>query len=125
MALTDHTGMLARFILTPGNAAEIRAMEPLLDGIEPGEVLADKAYDSRALRESLAERGIEATIPSTRSRKRPYPYDEESYKRRHLVENLFADLKQFRGVATRYMKLVEHYESLVCLAGWVLATRAG
>ena len=71
-----------------------------------------------------------ATIPRRRQPDRPYgaprPRDDddrESYKRCHLVENLFADLKQFRGLATRYCKLVERYQSMVCLAGWVLATR--
>ena len=51
------------------------------------------------------------------------PYDHEAYRTRHLVENLLADLKQHRGVATRYCKLSERYRSSVCLAAWVIATR--
>ena len=52
------------------------------------------------------------------------PIDTERYKRRHLVENFFADLKQFRGVATRYCKLVERYRASVNLVGWFLLTKA-
>ncbi len=42
-----------------------------------------------------------------------------------MVENWFADLKQFRGLTTRYCKLVERFRAFVCLAGWYLATRGG
>ena len=50
-------------------------------------------------------------------------FDEEAYRGRHKVENLFADLKQFKGVATRYCKLAERYRAFVSLAGWLLVTR--
>ena len=50
-------------------------------------------------------------------------YDASSYRTRHLVENFFADLKQFRGIATRYCKLGERYRAFLCLAGWFLETR--
>ncbi len=62
-------------------------------------------------------------IPSTRTRKRPFPLDRERYKLRHVVENWFCDLKQFRGLATRYCKLVSRFRAFLCLASCVLATR--
>ena len=81
-----------------------------------------KAYDSNALRDDLSARGIVPTIPARRNI-RQVEYNRDSYRRRHLVENIFAALKQYRGLATRYCKLLETYEALVCLAGWMVATR--
>ncbi len=123
MACVDAKRRLVRFALIPGNAAEHRTVLPLLDGVDATELIADKAYDVKALRFELASRGIVSQIPSTRSRKLPFRYDAERYKLRHVVENWFADLKQFRGLATRYCKLVERFRAFVCLAAWVLATR--
>ena len=77
---------------------------------------ADMAYDTNANRRLIAERGARATIPPLPRRNEPIPYDRDSYARRHLVENYFADLKQFRGVATRYCQLAERFRSMVYLA---------
>ena len=115
---------MARFVLRPENAAEGKLLEPLLDGVQTSEVIADKAYDSNAIREELASRRIVATIPPKRLPGRKLrDYDAESYCLRHRVENLFADLKQFRRLATRYCKLASTFRSMVCLAGWFVATR--
>lgn len=122
MALVDRKGHLIRFTIHPGNAAESPLLPDLLDGVPASEVIADKAYDTDIIRAALASRGIIATIP-TRRRRKARPLDEASYRTRHLVENLFADLKQFRALATRYCKLASRYESLVALAGWMIATR--
>lgn len=90
---------------------------------ETRELLGDKAYDTNDVRELLASRGIIATIPSKSNRSEPLPYDERSYKGRHLVENAFMDVKQFRGVYTRFCKLAIMFEGLVHLVGWVVGTR--
>ena len=124
MALVDRDGRLVRFTVRPGNAAEVRELESLLGGVRAGEVVADKAYDAKGIRALLASRGIVATIPPRRTT-RGYVYDRESYARRHLVENLFATLKHFRGVATRYAKLASRWRALVCLAAWYAGTRSG
>lgn len=125
MALADHRGRLARFTVRPGNASENNELAPLLVGIETGELIGDKAYDSNAIRADLASRGITATIPPLRIARRAkrISYDRERYKARHLVENLFCSLKQFRGLATRYCKLASSFTSFVALAGWFIATR--
>lgn len=112
-----------RFTLKPGNAAESPVLPTLLDGVQAGELIADKAYDTNHIRSTLATRDIIATIPSKRSRLNPFPLDLEAYRTRHLVENFFAHLKLFRGIATRYCKLAESYAAFVQLAGWVIATR--
>ena len=122
--MTDRQGRFARFRLRPGNAAEVKELQPLLDGADPiGQVIADKAYDSRPLRQALQASGIEPVIPPKRSALNPPDYDVEAYKSRHLVENAFADLKQFRGIATRYCKLALMFEALVELVCWVVNTR--
>ena len=123
MALVDRDGKLLRFSVHPGNAAESPLVPALLDGVRTDELIADKAYDTDAIRKLLADNGIVATIPATKRRLRPIAYDEESYRTRHLVENLFADLKQYRGLATRYCKLGSRYESFVQLAWWCISSK--
>lgn len=125
MALVDRRGRLVRFTLHPGNVAESPTLPALIEGLETREVIADKAYDSDILRRFLAARDITATIPPRRfaGRDLRISYDKASYRTRHLVENLFADLKQFRGLATRYCKLASRFASFVALAGWFIATR--
>lgn len=79
-------------------------------------LLADRAYDANHLRRCLAERGAEAVIPSTASRKIPIPYDVQAYRQRNLVERMWARLKHFRRVATRYDKLASNYLSAILIA---------
>lgn len=123
MALVDKSGRLVRFTLRPGNAAENQELPTLLNGVHTNELIADKAYDTDAIRSALAASGIIATIPPKANRKVQYWFDEDSYRERHLVENFFADLKQFRGIATRYCKLAESFEAFINLAAWFLETK--
>ena len=68
-------------------------------------MLADKAYDAQdRVIEPLNRRGIQVVIPPKKNRLQPHPYDRVLYQARHLIENFFAKLKQFRGIATRYDK---------------------
>ena len=123
MALVDRTGRLVRFTLHPGNAAESPLLPVLLDGVETDELIADKAYDTDPIRTMLASQGIVATIPPKSNRVVQYEYDKASYRTRHLVENLFVDLKQFRSIATRYCKLADSFRAFISLARWVIDTR--
>lgn len=122
MAMVDRDGRLLRFRLKPGNAAESPLLPELLDGVQTDELIADKAYDTNHIRNLLADNGIVATIPPRRMPHRPVlpEYDRDRYRTRHLVENLFADLKQFRGLATRYCKLASRFASFVQLAWWCI-----
>jgi transposase len=72
-------------------------------------LLADRGYDSNAIRAQLARYGAEAVIPSTRTRKVPLPYSRAMYRARHQVENLWCRLKDWRRVATRYDKLARNF----------------
>ena len=123
MALVDRTGRMVRFTINPGNAAESPLLPALLDGLETDELIADKAYDTDPIRTILASQGIVATIPLKSNRVVQYEYDKASYRTRHLVENLFVDLKQFRSIATRHCKLADSFSAFISLARWVIDTR--
>lgn len=79
-------------------------------------LLADRGYDADHLRRLLAQRGAEAVIPSTASRRAPIPYDVLAYRDRNRVERMWCRLKDFRRIATRYDKLARNYLSSVLLA---------
>ena len=81
----------------------------LLEGLSPRRVLADKAYDSNALRGLIASMGAEAVIPCNPTRKQPIPYDFEAYKVRNTVERCFNKLKHFRRIATRFDRRATHF----------------
>lgn len=77
----------------------------MLPQIQAKAVLADKAYDAQErVIDPLIKREIEVVIPSKKNRLEPRAYDQVLYQARHLIENFFAKLKQFRGIATRYDK---------------------
>jgi transposase len=80
------------------------------------EVVGDRAFDGDALRCGLLDRGIVPQIPSKRNRIDPWPLLDEAYRERNRVERLFAKLKQFRRVATRYEKLKQTFLGVLHLA---------
>lgn len=79
-------------------------------------LIADKGYDANAIRKSLREEGKIPVIPGRINRKRRIAYDKARYRDRHLVENAFCRIKDFRRVATRYDKLASNFLSAVALA---------
>lgn len=104
-------------MIAPGNLHDVMMAEELLSAAgQVGRLLADKAYDTNRLRSFLAEQRIEAVIPSIARRKPLLPYDREAYRQRNLIERMFARLKDFRRIATRYDKLARNF-----LAGILLA----
>jgi transposase len=120
-ALTDACGRIAAFSLTPGNVADISAAPALLAAIPaPRRLIADKGYDANSLRRMLAQFRTEAVIPSTRSRRRPIPYDMIAYRERNRIERAFCSLKDWRRLATRYDKLARNFLSAVALAAVIL-----
>ena len=82
----------------------MKGVAPLIKGVSFDALLADKAFDADWLLQDLDERGATAVIPPKTNRKIQRNYDAEVYKWRHLVENYFAKIKEFRGIATRYDK---------------------
>jgi transposase len=121
--LADSLGRPLRFILTPGQAGDVLSAPALLDGFTAEAVLADKAYDSNAFRQIIAETGAEAVIPSNRTRKLPIPHNRLVYKLRNRIERCFNKLKHFRRFATRYDRRAIHFLSFIHLAAAMIWMR--
>ena len=104
-------------MLTAGNVSDIGAAPALLSkaGL-PRHLIADKGYDADALRQAARREGCVPVIPGKSNRKRKIPLDKRRYRDRHLVENAFCRLKDYRRVATRYDKLAANFLSAVALA---------
>ena len=121
--MVDALGNLARFVLLPGQRHDSVGVEPLLKDLEFAALLADKAFDSNVIRADLNDRGAVAVIPPKADRALGISCDFEMYKWRHLVENFFCKIKEFRRIATRYDKTDESFKAMIHLVGIVLATR--
>ena len=112
-----------RFVLLPGQRHDSAGVAPLLTDLDFSALLADKAFDSDAIRADLDDRGAAAVIPPKAKRITSIPCDFEMYKWRHLVENFFCKIKEFRRIATRYDKTDTSFSAMIQLVGSVLATR--
>jgi transposase len=147
--MCDGRGRSLATRITPGQASDTKQLIPLLDtasvpcpgGIgrprkRPDSLTADKAYSSKANRAALRHRKIDAVIPERNDQKahrvrrgsrggRPPGFDAEAYKKRNQVERGFNRRKHWRGVATRFDKLADHYQATLDLAetlDWLRAT---
>ena len=121
--LADALGRPLRFIVTAGQVGDVTQAPALLEGQTGDAVLADKAYDSNALRAIIAEIGAEAVIPSNRTRKITIPHNAIAYKQRNHVERCFNRLKHFRRFATRYERRTVHFTGFLCLAAAMIWMR--
>ena len=119
----DALGNLVRFLLLPGQAHDMKGVSPLIRNVSFGALLADKAFDANWLLEELDARGTTAVIPPKTNRKHQRDYDADVYKWRHLVENYFAKIKEFRGIATCYDKTDCSYAANWNLAAALIASR--
>ena len=119
----DGRGRPLRVILTPGQRGDVTQAPALLVGLTPKRVLADKAYDSNALRQIIAGLNAEAVIPCNPTRKVPIPYDFDAYKARNLIERCFNKLKHFRRIATRYDRRAAYFLSFVQIASTMIWMR--
>ena len=116
-ALVDAAGLPIVLKLTEGQAHDGRSAEDMFDTVLAGNVLlADRAYDSNALRERLAERGAWGNIRAMPNRLEPPVFSHYLYKQRNAVERFFNKLKHFRAVATRYDKRDDNFLASVKLA---------
>ena len=103
--------------LTKGQAHDGRSADDMLDSVGKGQtLLADRAYDSDALRDTLAERGAKANIKPMPNRVNIPKFNKRLYRKRNLVERFFNKLKHFRAIATRFEKHDANYLALVKLA---------
>ena len=118
--IVDAHGRPRVLCLTGGHTHDIRPVTQMLRRVSPTvRVIADKAYDSKALRETLAADNVKAIIPNRANRKQPFPFDAATYKRRNVVERTFCRLKDFRRVAMRYDRRADTFMATICLAAIV------
>ena len=116
-ALVDANGLPILLKLTEGQAHDGRSAADMLSGLGPGQILLpDRAYDSDALRSSLAERGAWANVRPMPGRVNVPAFSRFLYRYRNLVERFFSKLKHFRAIATRFEKHDANYLALVKLA---------
>jgi transposase len=120
LALTDALGNLVRFRLMPGNRYDSVEVPPLIDGIAFDGLIADKAFDSNALVAELNERGARIVISQHPGRAQKLKIDRELYKWRHLIENFFCKLKEFKRIAMRACKTDQSFSAMVYLAAAVI-----
>ncbi len=120
-ALVDALGNPLAFLLTAGQTHDLVGADALLPQIAADRLIADKAYDADArVREPLARAGKAAVIPPRTNRLAPRDFDRDIYKERHLIENFFCKLKQFRAIATRYDKTAQNFLAAVHLAAAII-----
>jgi len=116
--LGDARGRPIAFELTPGEAADCKSYDTLIDLPEktPDALLADKAYDSDAIRDDLKKRGIKAVIPPKSNRKVAIRYSKQLYRERNWIERVIGHLKINRAIATRYDQLADSFLGMLYIA---------
>ena len=120
MAVDAH-GMPVRVIVTAGNVADCTQAGGLVEGIGAEALIADRGYDTDSIVEMAKEAGMVPVIPPKSNRRERRDCDEYIYRLGHLVENAFAELKRWRGIATRYAKNAASYLAAVhfrCIMMW-------
>src|SRR5690606_10681015 len=120
-ARTDALGNPTGFYLTDGQVHDLNGSDVLLDLSLSQTWLMDKAYNSRdrVIDPSLEARG-QVVLPAHSNSIDQRHYDRNLCPARHLIENLFAELKQYRATATRYDKLAPNFLSAIYLASTII-----
>lgn len=121
-ATCDALGNPTGFHLTAGQEHDLEGADALMGQLIQAEAaLADKAYDAdERVRKRLEAKGCRAVIPPKKNRLDPANYDKDLYKARHLIENFFAKLKQYRAIATRYDKTAQNFLSAIYMAASIV-----
>ena len=121
--LVDALGNPIGFFLTGGHVHDLVGADHLLPSMQADTLIADKAFDAEeCVIGPLAAAGKTAVIPNKTNRREPRKFDKYTYKARHLIENFFAKIKQFRAIATRYDKTARNFLAavhLVAAAIWL------
>lgn len=120
LALTDALRNLVRFELLPGHRFDTVGIEPLLKDIDVGGLIA---FDSDTIVADLNERGAKIVISQHPRRTRTLPLDPDLYKWRHLIENFFCKLKEFKRIAMRADKTDQSFSAMIYLAAAVINSR--
>jgi putative transposase len=117
----DGQGRPIVLLLSEGQMSDYKGVALTLDALPPAkEMLADRGYDSDWYRQALQAKGISPCIPGRKNRKVQPAYDPKLYRQRHRIENMFAKLKDWRRVATRYDRCAHTFMSAIVIAATML-----
>ena len=123
LALTDALGNLVRFNLLPGQRYDTVGVAPLIKGVAFDGLIADKAFDIDAMVADLNERGAKVVISQHPRRSKPLDIDLDVYKWRHLIENFFCKLKEFKRIAMRSDKTDTSFTAMIYATAAVINSR--
>lgn len=116
-------GNLVRFVLLPGQRYDMVGVAQLIEDIAFESLIGDKAFDANWLIEELDARGARIVISQRPNRRALPAIDREIYQRRHLIENFFAKLKEFKRIALRSDKTDQSFSAMIHLAAAVIGSR--
>jgi transposase len=116
-------GNLVRFVLLPGQRHDTIGVAPLIEGVEFEGLIADKAFDANWIIKELDERGAKVCVSQMPGRKQPRDVDRDVYKWRHLIENFFCKLKEFKRVAMRSDKTDTSFAAMIHLSATLINSR--
>ncbi len=123
LALTDALGNLVRFHLLAGQRHDTVGVAPLIEDLDFAGLIADKAFDSNWIIEDMNDRGAQIVISQRPQRSDPLDIDEEIYKWRHLIENFFCKLKEFKRIAMRSDKTDQSFEAMIYASAAIINSR--
>ena len=112
-----------RFELLPGHRFDTVGVAPLIKDLDFGGLIADKAFDSNWIIENLNERGAKIVISQHSRRAEPIIIDAEIYKWRHLIENFFCKIKEFKRIAMRSDKTDQSFAAMIYACATVTNSR--
>jgi transposase len=126
IAATDENTPVA-VVLTPGQRHDAAVFDELLKAVppecRPKKAIADKGYDSAAIRDTIADEGMSPVIPSRSNIVDPVRLDKKEYRERNRVERLISKMKQFRRIATRYEKLARTFLAMIHITSALIICR--
>ena len=117
-------GNLVRFNLLPRQRCDTIGVAPLIKGVTFDGLIADKAFDTDAIVADLNKRGAKVVISQHPRRSRPLDIDLDVYKWRHLIENFFCKLKEFKRIAMRSDKTDTSFTAMIYVTAAVINSRA-
>ena len=116
-AVVDAQGLPIHIKLTEGQAHDGTSADDMLGLLGDGcMLLADRGYDSNALREKIIGQGGYANIRPRSNRLDPPAFSPFAYKLRNRVERFFNKLKHYRAIATRFDRHDANFMASIKLA---------
>lgn len=113
----DQDGKPICLLLSEGQMSDYQGAALLLPILpDTQELIADYGYDANWFRQVLFDRNIMVCIPHPRCRTTEIPFDRQTYRLHHKIENLFAKFKNRRRIVTRYDRCAHTFFSAICIA---------